>query len=96
MILEAAILTVKPGKEREFQCAFAKASPILASSKGYLSHELHRCRESKGKYMLLVRWRSVEDHILGFRKSAAYQEWKRLLHHFYEPFPTVEHFTQVY
>ncbi len=96
MILEAAMLTVKPGKEREFQRVFAKASPIIAACEGCLSHELHRCLEARGKYLLLVRWRSVEDHVVGFRQSAAYQEWKRLLHHFYEPFPTVEHFTQVY
>ena len=45
--------------------------------------------------MLLVRWRRLEDHTEGFRKSAEYQEWKRLLHHFYDPFPTVEHYRLV-
>ncbi|MHB8436019.1 MAG: antibiotic biosynthesis monooxygenase, partial [Acidimicrobiales bacterium] len=24
-----------------------------------------------------------------------YEEWRRLLHHFYEPFPVVEHYEQV-
>ncbi len=33
----------------------------------------------------------LEDHTEGFRRSAAYREWKSLLHHFYDPFPTVEH-----
>ena len=95
MILEAALLTVIPGQQQQFEQAFTKASPIIASAQGYLSHELHKCVEAENRYLLLVRWRTLEDHIAGFRKSAAFQEWKALLHHFYDPFPTVEHFTEI-
>jgi heme-degrading monooxygenase HmoA len=95
MILEAVILPVKPGLEKDFEAAFKKASNIIASMNGYLSHELHRCIEVQGKYLLLVRWESLEAHTVGFRGSNEYQEWKKLLHHFYEPFPTVEHFEGV-
>ncbi|BAZ27835.1 antibiotic biosynthesis monooxygenase [Cylindrospermum sp. NIES-4074] len=95
MILEAVILPVKPGLEKDFEAAFKKASNIIASMNGYLSHELHRCIEVQGKYLLLVRWESLEAHTVGFRGSAEYQEWKKLLHHFYEPFPNVEHFEEV-
>lgn len=45
--------------------------------------------------MLLVRWQTLEDHTEGFRKSPAYAEWKKRLHHFYDPFPTVEHYEEV-
>jgi heme-degrading monooxygenase HmoA len=92
MILEQAVLDVKPGLEREFEAAFAKAERIISKSPGYLSHELKRCIEKTGRYLLLVRWRTLEDHTVGFRQSAPYQEWKKLLHHFYDPFPTVEHY----
>ena len=95
MILEAAMLLVKSGSEHEFEEAFKKASAIISLMPGSISHELHRCIEAKGKYLLLVRWNKLEDHTIGFRGSREYQEWKRLLHHFYEPFPTVEHFVQV-
>jgi heme-degrading monooxygenase HmoA len=95
MILEAVILPVIAGKEAEFEAAFQQASPIIASMKGYISHELHRCIESQGRYLLLVRWETLEDHTVGFRQSAEYQEWKGLLHHFYVPFPQVEHFEQI-
>lgn len=93
MILETAMLNVKTGQEEAFEDAFKEASSIISSMSGYMSHELHRCIEIPGKYLLLVRWQQLEDHTIGFRKSAAYQEWRRLLHHFYDPFPTVEHFT---
>lgn len=95
MILEAAILFIKPGLEAEFEQAFRKASTIIASMPGYRSHELQRCLEVRGKYLLLVRWDTLEDHTIGFRGSPEYQEWRTLLHHFYDPFPTVEHFAQV-
>lgn len=95
MILEAVILNIKMGGEQDFEIAFKEASCIISSITGYISHELHRCLEVKGQYLLLVRWENVEDHTIGFRQSAEYQEWKRLLHHFYEPFPKVEHFESV-
>ena len=95
MILEAAMLQVKRGMEAEFEATFRKASAIISSMEGYRSHELQRCLETEGKYLLLVEWATLEDHTIGFRQSKNYQEWKRLLHHFYEPFPTVEHFTKI-
>ena len=93
MILEAAPLQVKPGQTVAFEAAFAQAQAIIASMKGYRSHELQRCIEDDHQYLLLVRWDALEDHTVGFRQSAQYQEWRKLLHHFYEPFPTVLHYT---
>lgn len=92
MILECAILDVKPGLSSEFEAAFDKARHIISASPGYVSHELQRCIEKPNRYILLVRWRTLADHTEGFRKSAPYLEWKRLLHHFYDPFPAVEHY----
>lgn len=95
MILEVAILNVRPGQEAAFEQAFAEASPIIASMRGYISHELQRCLETSNRYLLLVQWQTLEAHTVGFRTSPGYQEWKRLLHHFYDPFPTVEHYQAV-
>jgi heme-degrading monooxygenase HmoA len=92
MILEVAILDVIPDQAQEFEAAFAKASPIIASMPGYISHELQGCIEKHNRYILLVKWETLEDHNLGFRGSEKYQEWKKLLHHFYDPFPSVEHY----
>jgi heme-degrading monooxygenase HmoA len=92
VILEIAQLQVKPGRTTEFEIAFNQAQGIISSMPGYLGHELQRCIEHVNHYMLLVRWESVEHHEVGFRTSAQYQEWRRLLHHFYDPFPTVLHY----
>lgn len=95
MILEVAILDVKAGQEDEFETAFAQASSIISSMPGYLSHQLQRCVEKENRYILLAQWETLEAHTVGFRGSDQYQEWRKLLHHFYDPFPTVEHYEMV-
>jgi len=92
MILEVAMLNVIPTMTQDFEINFKEASAIISKMKGYINHELQRCIEDKYKYILLVRWETLEDHTKGFRESEEYQEWKKLLHHFYDPFPTVEHY----
>ncbi len=96
MILEVAILDVIPGKESDFQAAFAKAQSLLSSMQGYIEHELKRCVEKPSRYILLVKWETIEDHTEGFRHSSQYQEWKKLLHCYYDPFPEVEHYQSVF
>jgi heme-degrading monooxygenase HmoA len=95
MILEVALLQVKKELAHQFEKDFAKAGKYISAIDGYLKHSLQKCIEQENKYLLLVEWRSLEDHTVGFRQSAEYQEWKALLHHYYDPFPVVEHYQTV-
>ncbi|MDV7991829.1 antibiotic biosynthesis monooxygenase [Rhodococcus sp. IEGM 1374] len=92
MIVEHALLHVVPDRTDEFEAAFADAKSIIASMPGFVNLTLSRGIEQPNTYLLLVEWERLEDHTEGFRKSDEYQKWKTLLHHFYEPFPVVEHF----
>ncbi|PJJ79015.1 antibiotic biosynthesis monooxygenase family protein [Mucilaginibacter auburnensis] len=95
MVLEAAELYVLPGKETDFERDFKIAGRFISSVPGYIKHSLQRCLEQSGKYLLLVEWERMEDHTIGFRQSEVYEPWKELLHHYYDPFPVVEHFVAV-
>jgi heme-degrading monooxygenase HmoA len=95
MILEVAILNIIPGREDEFLEAFSKAKEIISKMGGYISHQLKRCVENASQFILLVEWEKLTDHTEGFRGSEEYQEWKKMLHHFYDPFPVVEHYKEV-
>ena len=95
MVLEIAQLQVRPGESAAFEAAFLRAQKIIAAMPGHISHELTRCVERAGHYMLLVRWETLADHETGFRKSPQYQAWRALLHHFYEPVPVVLHYDAV-
>ncbi len=95
MIREHALLPVRPGQEASFEEAFLAAKAIIAASPGFVSLALDRSLERPSSYLLLVEWETLEAHTVGFRGSAAYDEWRALLHHFYDPFPVVEHFVAV-
>ena len=95
MILEVAILNVIEGKEKAFERDFIKAGKLISSISGYINHSLKKCIETKNQYILLVNWESVEAHEINFRTSNQYQEWKKLLHHYYFPFPKVEHYEKL-
>jgi heme-degrading monooxygenase HmoA len=95
VVVEQVLLPVRPDRHAEFEAAFAEATPLVAGVPGFRRLTLARCIEDDGSYLLLVEWERLEDHTVGFRGSAEYQEWRRLLHHFYDPFPTVLHFEPV-
>lgn len=96
MILEVATLQVKAGKAQQFELDFAEASKYIQSIDGYVEHTLQKCIEQSDKYILLVKWKTLDDHTIGFRESKEYLEWKRILHHYYVPFPIVEHYKMIY
>jgi len=95
VILEHVTLDVVPGQEGAYEAAFAEAREIISSMPGFRSLALRRCIEQPSRYLLLVEWDSLDDHVIGFRQSAEYERWRALLHHFYDPFPTVEHYEVV-
>ena len=94
-VLEHALLHVVPGQEAAFEEAFAQARTIISAMPGFGGLSVSRCVERPSTYLLLVRWDSLEAHTEGFRGSPAYLRWKALLHHFYDPFPVVEHYREV-
>ena len=92
MITEHGVLPVRPGQEEAFEAAFGVARSLILGSPGCLGVSLSRCVERPSAYLLLVEWETVDDHLVGFRGSPAFLEWRRLLHHFYDPAPVIEHF----
>jgi heme-degrading monooxygenase HmoA len=92
---EHALLEVIPGREDEFVSAMEAAKTHIAASPGFVSLRVERCLERPNCFLLLVDWDSLQDHTEGFRGSPAYEEWRAALHHFYDPFPLVEHFEVV-
>jgi heme-degrading monooxygenase HmoA len=95
MIREHAVLPVVPGQEQAFEAALHEALPLIAGAPGFVRLSVSRGIESPSSYLLLVEWDSLAAHTEGFRGSPEYLRWRDLLHHFYDPFPVVEHFAEV-
>jgi heme-degrading monooxygenase HmoA len=92
MILELAILAVRPEAKAQFEAAFAEARKVISAADGFISHQLQRCLETDGRYVLLVQWQTVEHHMKGFRESPRFQQWRALLGPFFATAPAVEHY----
>ena len=91
MILEIATLTITPGMEAEFEAGVTKAVAAFQGSKGCHGLELQRSHETPSRYLLFVRWESVEAHMVDFRESPAFQVWRGAVGHCFAAPPSVEH-----
>jgi heme-degrading monooxygenase HmoA len=90
-----ARLDVREGQADDFLAAFTEARPLIEATPGFLGIDLKRCIDegSTDRFLLVVEWDSLEAHTVGFRQSGGrYERWRELLHHFYDPFPIVEHY----
>ena len=95
MVLEHALITIKPGTAAEFESAMFQARRVISSARGFISMELHRGVEEPDRYLLLVEWESLDDHMVGFRESEAFVDWRSLIGPFFESQPSVDHYTTV-
>jgi len=95
MIHEIAEIDVTPGSEEAFEAAVAAAAPHFRAAKGCRSLKLHRSIEMPSRYRLVVEWDSVDDHIVSFRESDGFQQWRALASPHFAAAPRVEHVSKV-
>ena len=94
MILEIADIRIQAGQEAEFDAAIARGiDAVIAKSKGYVSHQVHKCIETPERYVLMIHWQTLENHTVDFRGSPAFAEWRSIVGPFFAQPPNVEHFT---
>lgn len=92
MILEVATIKIHEGQKSGFEAAMVKAAPLIAGSPGYRAHQLQRCMETPGRYVLLVQWQTLEAHTVGFRQSPAFAQWREIIGPYFAEPPVVEHY----
>jgi heme-degrading monooxygenase HmoA len=92
MVLEHALIDIRPGTAEAFEAALAEARQVIAASPGFVSLRLHRGVETDHRYLLLVEWESLDDHVVGFRESRAFAAWRALIGPYFASPPDVVHF----
>lgn len=95
MILEHALITIQAGRQAEFEQAFPKARAVIRQAEGFVDLHLHRSIETPDRYLLLIRWQTLEDHTVGFRQSALFGAWRAIIGPFFAQPPVVDHFTEL-
>lgn len=95
MILEVAEIDILPGQEEAFEETARNARPLFLNADGCEGMSIMRSIEHPHRFRLMVRWRSLDHHMVGFRNSDAFLEWRRMAGvHFAKP-PRVEHMSYV-
>jgi len=92
MILELATIDIKPGSNIEFEQNLEKAQSVINKAACYISHQFQKCIEQENRYVLLIRWETLEAHTKGFRESELFKEWRALIGPFFETPPFVQHY----
>ena len=95
MVLEHAVITIRPGSADQFEQAMQSAQKVIRASPGFISLQLHRGVESPHRYVLLVQWETLEDHTIGFRESPSFTRWRAFIGPFFESPPVVDHIVPV-
>lgn len=95
MIVEHAEFTIAEADAEKFEAAYAQAKELLAQTDGFLWAHLHRGIERPTGYLLLVGWETVEAHMVAFRESDRFPQWRALIGPYFAEAPKVEHFREV-
>jgi quinol monooxygenase YgiN len=93
MIKELAEIDIKPGCEDAFEQAAVRARDLFLAAKGCIAFRLHRSLEQPSRYRIFVEWETIEDHMIEFRNSEAFLEWRKICGPYFQNPPRVEHLT---
>ena len=96
MILEIADFTITPGQQPEFEAALQQAVTTVASkAQGFRGFKINHSIESPERYVLMIYWDTLEDHMVGFRQGPLFAPWRAIVGPYFAKPPAVEHFTLI-
>jgi heme-degrading monooxygenase HmoA len=93
MILELADIRIHAGRQAEFDAAIVRGvDTVIAHAKGFRGYKINRGIESPERYLLMIFWDTLDNHMVDFRQSPAFAEWRAIVGPFFAQPPQVEHF----
>lgn len=95
MVVEIALIDVIPGQEEAFAGAYRQAHHLLTASAGCISARMTRGVETPSRFVGIVQWESVDDHLTNFRETERYDQYRDLLARYLAAPPVVEHFSDI-
>jgi heme-degrading monooxygenase HmoA len=96
LILEIADFRIDPGQQAAFEEAIQRGvTTVISHAKGYRGWKVNHSIESPERYLLMIFWDTLEDHMVGFRQGPLFPQWRAIVGPFFAQPPQVEHFTLV-
>lgn len=94
MVIERVELSIKPGQEEAFEAAMRRGLTLLSEAAGCTAASLSRGVERPSHFLLLLHWRSIDDHT-AFTKTPAFSEFRDLAGPHFAERPAMEHFRPI-
>jgi quinol monooxygenase YgiN len=92
VIVEYIRYRIPPDRCASFIDAYEQAAGYLSASPECLAYELSHCIEEQERYVLRIEWKSIQEHLDGFRKGTAFQEFLRLVQPFVQHIEEMKHY----
>lgn len=94
MILEIADIRIPPGQQAAFDAAIQEGVATVASkATGFRGYKVQKCIETPERYVLMIWWDTLENHMIDFRQGPLFPLWRAIVGPFFAAPPVVEHFT---
>jgi len=96
MIIEVADIEVASEQQEEFAKAIVRGvETVISKAQGYLGYQVLHGIESPARFLLQIKWETLENHTVDFRQSEAFSEWRSIVGPFFLRPPVVEHFSVI-
>jgi heme-degrading monooxygenase HmoA len=95
MIREVAQISIREDARGQFVTDLSRAvAEILPDVEGVIEF-LHVgwCLERPNVYMFTIDWETLNDHMVGFRESEQFAQWRTLIGPHFDGPAVVEHFS---
>jgi heme-degrading monooxygenase HmoA len=93
MILEVADIRIAPGKQAAFDEAVRRGlASVVSQAKGFRGWKVNHSIESPERYLVMIFWDALDDHMVGFRQGPLFTQWRAIVGPFFAQPPQVEHF----
>jgi len=93
LILELADIRIPSGKQAEFDAAIVRGvTTVISQAKGFLGYSVHKGIETPERYLLQIRWATLENHTVDFRGGPLFPQWRAIVGPYFAVPPQVEHY----
>ena len=94
MILEVVDIRIHPGQQAAFDEAIQRGvSTVISQAQGFRGWKVNKGVESPERYLLMIFWETLEDHMVHFRGGPLFPQWRAIVGPFFASPPHMEHFT---
>ncbi len=95
MIVEYLRYEIDEDRQAQFIADYRVASEPLLASPYATSFDICQCVEDPSQFILRISWTSAEDHLKGFRGSAAFREFFGHIKPYLGDIKEMRHYQQV-